>query len=149
MKTTTVSRQTNSAHLVIRAFIQDDIPDIVSILKENSLYEDLETLQDLYVLTENETIVGLVQIAPHTAYYFLSYMAIRLGLHKKGLGSYLLNNLLIGIDKPIYLDTIIPEYYERFGFKIIQRPDILPLKEDSVCKICIPEKCRTMKWTPI
>jgi len=100
------------------------------------------------VLTENETIVGVVQIAPYSAYYFLSYMATRLGLHNKGLGSYLLNNLLIGLDKPVYLYTIIPEFYTRFGFNIIQNQDTLPEKDDAVCQFCMPDKCRTMKWTP-
>jgi N-acetylglutamate synthase-like GNAT family acetyltransferase len=141
-------RQSQLSHLIIRAFSQDDIPEIISILKENDLYDDREILTDLYVLISNENIVGVVQITPYPEYYFLSYMAIRIESQKKGMGSYLLNNILIRFDKPIYLFTIISDFYERFGFKIVNGNDILPPKDDAACRICIPEKCRTMKWEP-
>ncbi len=149
METIADNQQAPSRTLIIRAFIQDDIGDIVSILKQNSSYDGFDTIKDFHVLIENETIVGVVQIAPHTAYYFLSYMATRLGLHNKGLGSHLLSNLLSRLDKPVYLYTIIPEFYQRFGFITIQSQETLPAKDDSVCKFCMPEKCRTMKWTPL
>ena len=148
METLADNHKAHSNKLIIRTFIHDDIADIVSILKQNSLYDGFDTINDFHVLTENETIVGAVQIVPYPAYYFLSYMATRLGLHNKGLGSYLINNLLITVDKPVYLYTIIPEFYKRFGFNIIKNQDTLPEKDDAVCKFCIPEKCRTMKWTP-
>ncbi len=148
MNSSTENLKINISQYVIRSFKKDDIPDIISILKGNDLYDGEDSLTDLYVLTGNKIIIAVVQITPYPSYYFLSYMSTRLEMHRKGIGSYFLKNILSGLDKPVYLYTVISEFYKKFGFEIIQHPDILPPKNEEVCKICIPEKCRTMKWSP-
>ena len=136
----------NTVQYIIRSYVQDDIPDIISILKENDLYDENEILSNFFVLSDDFSIVGVVQLAPYPSYYFLSYMAIRTDVQKKGIGGYLINGLLSGIDKPVYLYTIIPEFYEKHGFKIVMDSEILPHKNEDVCRICMPEKCRTMEY---
>ncbi len=138
--------QKNADQYIIRPYNQNDIPDIISILKENDLYDENEILSDFFVLKDDFSIVGVVQLTPYPTYYFLSYMAIRTDMQKKGIGGYLINGLLCSIDKPVCLYTILPEFYVKFGFKIIMDSEILPPKNEEVCRICMPEKCRTMEY---
>jgi N-acetylglutamate synthase-like GNAT family acetyltransferase len=141
--------QKQPARLNIRIYNQDDMPDIIAILKDNNLYDENDSIEDFYILECGDIISGVVQVKPYESYLFLSYMAIRPDSQKKGYGAFLLKQLLPAFDKPVYLYTIIHEFYEKYGFRIIKQPEFLPPKDEDACRICIPEKCRTMIWSPV
>jgi N-acetylglutamate synthase-like GNAT family acetyltransferase len=57
----------------------------------------------------------------------------------------LMDRAFEGLSKPIYLYTVIPEYFERHGFrKAAPRPD-LPPRELFGCDRCEPGKCACMR----
>lgn len=119
--------------------------------EDQALITELERKLDLevpslessetWLLEERGELVGLAKMADLGPAYFLSSVGIVPEKRGVGLARRLLQTVLEGRDKDIYLYTIIPEFFFRFGFEATNPPVFLPLRNIFSCHRCEPERC--------
>jgi len=129
----------------IRTAQGKDNQAIISLLKELDLYYSAIKIKDFWVAEENKQIIGAAQLLDCGEFLFLSSVGVDQKHQKHGVAKKLLNKLLTKQDKEIYLYTIIPDFFRRFGFEITTTlPQNLPSKDRYECADCYPERCVTM-----
>ena len=134
--------------LKVRPANKKDDPQILKILKEADLFYPSLVLKDFWVAEKAGRIVGTVKFEEHKHFFFLSSLAITEKERKKGAAAFLLNQLLGSAKKKVYLYTIQPEFFKKFGFKTTPPPAFLPSKYLLECEQCVPEKCVCMLRLP-
>jgi len=130
------------------AFSQDSETNVIlSLLKEIDLYYPKVKFKNFWLAKDKNKYVGLVQFTEYPEYFFLSSLGIIKSHRKKGIAALLIDNLLKIANKKkkkTYLYTVIPDFFKKFGFKIINPQDSLPSKDPYECNYCSPEKCICM-----
>ena len=104
------------------------------------LGELYENIRDYYVYVENGSIVGCAAL--HVFWKDLAEIksiAVEVGHQNKGIGKQLIQKCLeegkaLGISR-LFVLTYIPEFFERMGFKLIDK-DLLPHKIWTECVKC-------------
>ena len=104
------------------------------------LGELYENIRDYYVYVENGSIVGCTAL--HVFWKDLAEIksvAVEEGHQNKGIGKQLINKCLeegkaLGISR-LFVLTYIPEFFERMGFRRIDK-DLLPHKIWTECVKC-------------
>ena len=129
---------------VIRPASVTDTTAIVRVLDAADLRYSAETLTNLTVAEINGEIVGVVRLEEHPGFYFLTSLGVIPAQGKKGIASALLQDALKDKIKPIYLYTIIPDFFKRLGFKETTPIADLPAKEIYGCDRCVPGQCVVM-----
>lgn len=132
----------------IRPFINSDIQGIISVLQKTDLWDETEELKYFWVVAKDSQIIATAKLEDFGPFLFLTNVGVDPEFQGKGIGQELLRIALKKIQKPAYLDTIQHGFYQKIGFEIVPRPDFLPALIQEECRVCIPEKCRTMKWSP-
>lgn len=131
--------------ILIRKADKKDQKEILEILKSLDLYYPSLEMKDFWVAESDKEILGVVQLEEHQDFIYLGSLAITQKYQGQGIAKKLLNETLSKLTKNIYLYTIIPEYFEKFGFKIAGWvPPDLPSKERYECEFCHSEKCVCM-----
>ena len=131
--------------MLIRPATSEDAPAIIKILKELDLYYQALIYKDFWVAEAAGEIIGTAQLEPHDDFVYLSSVGIKSNQQKHGAGRSFVEKLLLIIKQPVYLYTIIPDFFQKVGFKIDQNPPAnLPSKERYECEECFPDKCVTM-----
>ncbi|MFC1540748.1 GNAT family N-acetyltransferase [Candidatus Margulisiibacteriota bacterium] len=131
----------------VRPAVKKDAEDITKILKELDLYYTGLQLKDFWVAEQNGQIVGTAQLEVLPDLCFLSSVGVRPTEQKHGIGKALLTELFNQCkgDKPVYLYTIIPGFFAKFGFKpTTDLPPQLPSKSRYECAACHSDRCVTM-----
>jgi len=130
--------------MIIRRAEDKDKESIIKILKEVDEYSESLSLDSFWVAEENNSIVAVMKLKEIDDFFFLSSLAVRINLQGKGIARQLLEEVLKKADKDIYLYTVLPEFFSRFGFKKVEQTAKLPSKSKLECERCYPEKCETM-----
>ena len=130
--------------ITIRPALDRDRAGIIKVLDEADLRFSAETLNSFSVAELEGELVGVVRLEEHPAFYFLSSLGVLPAQERKGIASALLQTVLKGKDKPVYLYTIIPALFLRFGFVATTQLPGLPAKEIFGCDQCFPDRCVTM-----
>jgi N-acetylglutamate synthase-like GNAT family acetyltransferase len=128
----------------IRRAQERDAEEILKILKELDLFYPSQSLERFWVAEDKSGIAGIVRLEEFDDYFFLSSLGVKKDKRKKGIAAALLKSILKSANKNIYLYTIVPEFFKKFGFEIADPPPSLPLKDIYGCEFCVPEKCRCM-----
>ena len=130
--------------LTIRAAEQRDSREILEIIKTLDLSYPSQTLDDFWVAEKDGEIAGIANLKKFDDFLFLSSVGTKEKCQHQGISSALLNNILNGARKKVYLYTTIPDFFERLGFrKTIPLPN-LPVKKTFSCRECTPETCICM-----
>lgn len=132
----------------IRKAKESDNPRILKILKDLDLYYEGLELKDFWVAEKDHKIIGAVQLQESENFFFLCCLSVIKEEQHKGIASSLLERVTQDTKKPVYLYTVIPEFFIKHGFSITELLPGLPSKERYECKYCYPEKCRTMVKYP-
>ncbi|MDD4179503.1 MAG: GNAT family N-acetyltransferase [Candidatus Margulisbacteria bacterium] len=136
----------------IRLATDSDIDQIKKVLSEADLRFTQETLNGFCVAEINGEIIGLVRLEEHDDFLFLTSLGVATAHQHKGIASELMNSIISKAKKPIYLYTIIPAFFIRFGFKPVSQPYPqqlnLPPKGIYGCDKCVPGHCLTMVKCP-
>lgn len=121
------------------------------IAGEEKLIADLERKLDLevpwlessetWVIEEEKGAIGLARLTDLGQAYFLSSVGLLPEWRGRGLAKLLLQVVLANRKKDIYLYTIIPEFFFRFGFEVVDPPPFVPPRHLFSCHLCKPEKC--------
>ena len=121
-----------------------DIPAIFALLQRLDTPVPKETDSDFWVAKQNGKIVGVARLEEYKDFYFLSFVGTDPEHQRQGIARHLLEKIFKDLGKDVYLYTIIPEFFERLGFKITLITDNLPSKENLGCEQCEPDKCVCM-----
>lgn len=130
--------------LKIRPAQKKEHKEILSILKILDLYYPSQSLENFWVVEKDRKIVAVVQLNEYKDFFFLNSLGVIKNQRRKGIASSLLKEILKNIEKKVYLYTIQPEFFKKFGFKITPPPPNLPSKDAFECEYCTPEKCVCM-----
>jgi N-acetylglutamate synthase-like GNAT family acetyltransferase len=130
--------------ITIRPAVDQDRPGIIKVLDEADLRYSTETLNRFTVAELDREIVGVVRLEEYPDFNFLSSLGVLPSQERKGVASALLQTVLKGKHKPVYLYTIIPAFFLRFGFIASTQFPGLPAREIFGCEQCFPERCVTM-----
>lgn len=130
--------------IVVRPATAQDEAGIISILTAADLHYSGERLTGFTVAADGGKIVGVVRLEEHPAFYFLTSLGVLPAREKQGIASTLLRAVLNKKNKPVYLYTIIPDFFQPFGFAATAPLSALPAKELYGCEQCFPDQCVTM-----
>ncbi|MBN2058395.1 MAG: GNAT family N-acetyltransferase [Candidatus Saganbacteria bacterium] len=130
--------------LKIRKARPEDEAAVLELLRELDLYYNGLRFSGFRVAEDSGRIVGIVQLEPGLDHIFLSSLGISQDRQEQGLASALLNELLPKQDQDIYLYTIIPDFFKKFGFEPVIPQVSLPSKARYDCQDCRPDRCVTM-----
>ncbi|OGC07021.1 hypothetical protein A3H38_03865 [candidate division WOR-1 bacterium RIFCSPLOWO2_02_FULL_46_20] len=132
--------------LIIRPQRDEDKAAIKTILDELDLFYAGLKIEDFWVAEQDKTIVGCLQLTDYKDFLFLGSLGISLRLQKSGLGKALMDKVLKNAQKTVYLYTVIPDFFAKLGFKVINNPPHnLPRKASYGCENCHPKRCATMR----
>ncbi len=135
---------------MIRKAILKDVKDIQELIKlyssrgdilPRSLSELYDQLRDFFVYTQNRKVIGICAL--HICWEDLAEirsLAVRAEARNRGIGARLVRACLgeckaLGIKK-IFALTYKPDFFERFGFKIVDKT-ALPHKIWADCMKCV------------
>lgn len=137
----------NKLMIKVRAAQANDQDQVIKILKDLDLYYAGLAYKDFWVAEQDRQIVGTAQLEVFPDFCFLSSVGIIEAEQKHGLAKILLTELFTKCKnkKPVYLYTIIPDFFAKFGFKpTTDLPSQIPGKERYECESCFPDRCVTM-----
>ena len=97
-----------------------------------------------WVADDGRDIAGIVALKRHADCDELVSLGVDQRYRKKGLGRMLVRALLDSTPAPIYLATIIPEFFERCGFVRASAAPAGMSKDPSWCEGCPKDRCTPM-----
>jgi len=130
--------------MLIRKAKEEDYPEIIKLISEiDETYPGFEP--NSFWVAEDNGLVGTVRLIDYPDFVFLESLAVKKDQHGQGIARKILDQALKPIKKDIYLHTIIPELFKKFGFEpITPTPSFLPGKTRYECQFCEPSRCTTM-----
>jgi N-acetylglutamate synthase-like GNAT family acetyltransferase len=115
---------------------------ILELVKQLDLSYPTQTFDNFWVAEETKRIVGLADLWEFRNFFFLSSVGVAEDRQRQGIATKLLKKLLAGLRKDVYLFTVEPEFFRRFGFEVAaQPPRGLPPRTIFNCGSCTPEAC--------
>ena len=130
--------------LNIRPAAKKDEMAILGILKELDLFYPALALDGFWVAEKDGEVIATVQLTDLENFAFLGSLAVKKKEQGKGVAAALLNRVLGQRSKDIYLYTVIPDFFEKFGFEPTSPQPGLPSKDRYECEYCHSDKCVTM-----
>jgi len=128
---------------------KDDAAAISQILREMDLYYPSKVPENFWVAKENNNIIGVACLTEYDDFLFLSSVGVIEEHQRKGIAKALLEKILHDLKKDVYLYTVIPRFFKKFGFEIVEKksppiPENLPSKESLGCDNCLSADCACM-----
>ncbi|MFH1683364.1 MAG: GNAT family N-acetyltransferase [Candidatus Margulisiibacteriota bacterium] len=150
--------------LNIRPALDKDHEKIKKLLKDLDLYYSGLKFKDFWAAEDNGKIVGIVQLEEFENFLFLGSLGVAPDQQKHGIAKALLYKILENHKKDVYLYTIIPDFFKKFGFQLttpnselitpnsklitpnseLITPNSLPTKSRYECEYCHSDQCVTM-----
>ncbi|MFN8117745.1 MAG: GNAT family N-acetyltransferase [Bacteroidia bacterium] len=121
----------------IKKYIQDFELDNRQLIKE-----------DFLIALSNDELVGFGRIRNRENCYELCSLGVTEPERLKGIGKQLVQSLIKQAKQPLYLVCIIPEYFEPFGFVVVEEyPEAMQEKLNyCTSELVVPEKYVVMKF---
>jgi N-acetylglutamate synthase-like GNAT family acetyltransferase len=129
----------------IRRAGKEDSAQIMEILRKLDLYHPSRIPDDFWVADEGGKIVGVSCLTDYGDILFLSSVGVIEERREKGVAKAILEEILAGARKDIYLYTIIPDFFRKLGFEIVDAPPDIPSRECLGCESCRTEECVCMR----
>ncbi len=126
----------------------DERDAVMSIVNEQDLGYQTLRFDSFRVTVHDREIVSILRIEELPLFYFISAVGTKSGRQGRGFAARLLNAVILGCQKPIYLYTIIPDFFARFGFRAMSAPPYIPQRSLFACDRCEPERCACMILEP-
>jgi N-acetylglutamate synthase-like GNAT family acetyltransferase len=133
----------------IRKARDEDLAKIEALALKFDLDHENMRAENFMVAEEGGKIVGIGSIIPHEDCLELASVGVRPEYQKSGIGKRLVQQLLDSVKGEVYLATILPRYFEKFGFVKTDQVPLSMLKKESWCVGCRKELCTVMvlkKW---
>jgi N-acetylglutamate synthase-like GNAT family acetyltransferase len=128
----------------VRKARKDDFSQILKLARALGLdYADMAA-DDFWVAEDKEKILGICGLKKHPDCFELCSLGVDERYRRQGLAGRLVMTLLQNIEGEIYLATIIPGFFEKFGFKKTGHFPSSMVKTSKWCAGCNPELCTVM-----
>jgi N-acetylglutamate synthase-like GNAT family acetyltransferase len=128
----------------IRRARQEDFSQIASLARKLNLdYQGMED-DSFWVAEDRGRIVGIVALKKHGDCHELCALGVDPRRRNKGLGRKLVQALLQGAERDIYLATIIPGFFKNQGFEGTADFPSSMKKSPEWCEGCPKELCTVM-----
>jgi N-acetylglutamate synthase-like GNAT family acetyltransferase len=132
----------------IRNAKKADSPQILNLAKKLELdYSGMEA-DDFLVAEDSRKIVGICALKKHKDCLELCSLGVDENHRKRGLGKKLVLGVLKKAKSEVYLATIIPELFEKFGFEKSTQIPLSMVKKSDWCQGCKKELCTIMVKKP-
>lgn len=133
---------------IVRRAVASDQPGILAIVSEQDLDYPSLKLASFWVAELNGLIVSILRLEEFDTFYFVSAVGSASARQGQGCAGRLLQTVLAGCQRPVYLYTVIPAFFARFGFQTVTAPSCIPPRTLFDCPRCQPELCACMVFTP-
>jgi len=137
----------------VKRALKEDSAAIKKIVEDLDLsYKGFE-VSDFFVGKLDGKIVAIARVQAFDDILFLTCVGVIEKYQGRGIAKAFLEKLTaIHKDKDIYLNTVIPEFFQKLGFHSLDLLDpslselvkTLPPKKLFNCEECFPERCRFM-----
>jgi N-acetylglutamate synthase-like GNAT family acetyltransferase len=129
-------------------------PDENEFLQVKQLVEDfwLDNMdmkpEQFFILSENGKVIAFGRLRKYDDATELCTLGIAKEFRGKGYGSALVLHLLKQANTEVFAVTVIPDFFLKFGFKIVSE---YPQSIENKCKLCAEayhtgEKYEVMRW---
>jgi len=129
--------------------ISEPLPDDWPALRRlaGSLGLDYDGLESdrFWVAKSEGRLAGIVGLKRHTDCRELVALGVDPAFRSQGLGRTLVEALMAGAEGDVYLATIIPEFFERCGFRKAPVAPAGMAKNPAWCEGCPKERCTIMR----
>ncbi len=130
--------------LTVRKAKDTDKDRVIEILKELDIYYSALKFRDFWVAEEDGEIIGCAQLEEYPDFFYLGSVGVTGSRAGKGTAKKLLDEILKGRTKDIYLYTIIPDFFRKFAFEITEPVPDLPSRDRYECEDCHLDRCVAM-----
>jgi len=134
----------------LRKALGSDMPTIDKIALRYDLDSNDTKADQFIVAVEDKNIIGFGRLLPHAECIELGTIGVVEEHRKKGVAKRIIGKLLktakeMGYKK-IYLTTLVPSYFEKFGFrKLNEAPPNCMIRKKEWCEGCTKTGCTVMK----
>jgi N-acetylglutamate synthase-like GNAT family acetyltransferase len=121
-----------------------DFPQVLYLAQKLELdYSGMEA-DDFLVAEDSRKIVGICALKKYEDCLELCSLGVDENYRRCGLGKKLVLGALKKAKSEVYLATIIPEFFEKFGFKKSTQIPLSMVKKSEWCEGCKKELCTIM-----
>jgi N-acetylglutamate synthase-like GNAT family acetyltransferase len=132
------------AAMRIRKARTSDFPQILDLAQRLNLdYSDMAS-DNFWVAAEGERVFGICGLKRHPDCSELCALGVEEFRRSQGLGRRLVHAVLRAAQAELYLATVIPGFFARFGFSEAERIPASMIKKADWCAGCRRELCRIM-----
>ena len=126
-----------------------DHPAILELIKQHDLSYSTQTLDHFWVAEEKGKVIGIADLWEFRNFLFLSSVGVAENRQHRGVATKLLNTMLSGLGKDVYLFTVTPKFFRKFAFRVVTEPPKgLPPRTIFACGNCTPATCVCMCRRP-
>jgi len=136
----------------LRSAQPSDMENILSIARRYDLDSNDMKAEDFIVAEERGSIIGFGRLWEHDGAVELGTIGVVEEHRGKGVAKEIVNGLLdrVGpgrdLPLPVYLTTLIPSFFEQFGFKTLTTPPPQSMiRKKGWCDGCSKIGCTVMK----
>jgi N-acetylglutamate synthase-like GNAT family acetyltransferase len=131
--------------MTISEALPEDGPALLRLAGSLGLdYNGMEADRFWIAKTEGR-LAGIVGLKRHADCRELVALGVDPAFRSRGLGRTLIEALMAGAEGDVYLATIIPEFFERCGFRKVQDAPAGMAKNPAWCEGCPKERCTIMR----
>lgn len=132
--------------MYLRKGKKSDTNAIYEIALKYDLESDDMNLEEFIVAEENNNIIGFGRLKVHPDAVELGTIGVVEEYRNRGVATTIVNELLKKTNSDIYLTTLIPKFFEKFGFRKLETsaPNSL-IRSKEWCEGCAKAGCTLMK----
>ena len=127
---------------------KEELPDVKEKVLGMSL-DDNDLSEDQFMIAKRENeIFGFGRLRTYDDCQELCSLGVVESVRLKGIGRGLTRRLISKSNKPLYVVTVIPTFFEKFGFKPVDLYPTPILKKMNYCKsaLWVPEPYVAMRF---
>lgn len=132
--------------IAIRYAKDVDLHKVEALLKELELFHPGFSPGTFVVAEDAGGLVGFANVRRSGGYDELTHVGVLPAYRGRGIARRLIGQLLRDVPGPLYLNTVVPSFFEHLGF---ERTDHFPRqfsKPEGWCTGCAVERCTSMVW---
>ena len=128
----------------MRRATEADLPQIAILAKKYSLDYPGMSAEDFFVAVERGKILGICALRQHESCEELCSLGVEEGHRGQGVGRSLVLAVSRQAKTDLYLATVIPEYFQKFGFERASNTPVSMIKSPDWCNGCPRERCAVL-----
>jgi N-acetylglutamate synthase-like GNAT family acetyltransferase len=127
--------------MIIRTPTKEEFEQVCKYICELELDNRDLKQQQFVAAFFNDQLVGFGRLREHNDCVELCSLGVISSHQKRGIGTTIVNHLISTTDKNIYLVCIIPEFFNSFGFQVVNEfpPSILNKMNYCTQELVVPE----------